>query len=274
MQCHRARRVIFLALAAWSLAIPGALAAPASNQLEELTWTEVRDRIAAGSTTILVPIGGTEQNGPYMTIGKHNVRARFFANAIAARLGNALVAPVIAYVPEGEIHPPAAHMRFAGTISIPEPAFEAMLESTARSFKQHGFRDVVFLGDHGGYQKNMQHVAQRLAREWARDPACRVHAYTGFYEATQGPFIAALKSRGFGDAEIGTHAGLADTALALAADPALVHAGALAQAPKPGPADGVLGDPRRATRALGELGAAQIITTSAAGIAQLTRKPR
>ncbi|MES2016714.1 MAG: creatininase family protein [Pseudomonadota bacterium] len=270
MQCLRVLRIAFLALAACALTAPGACAAPASNQLEELTWTEVRDRIAAGSTTILVPIGGTEQNGPYMAIGKHNVRARFFANAIAARLGNALVAPVIAYVPEGSIHPPAAHMRFAGTISISESAFEAMLESTARSFKQHGFRDVVFLGDHGGYQKNMQHVAERLAG----DPSFRVHAYTAFYQATQGPYIAALKRLGYSDADIGTHAGLADTSLALAADPALVRAGALADAPKPGPADGVQGDPRKASRALGELGAAQIIQTSAAGIAQLTRKAR
>jgi creatinine amidohydrolase len=274
MQSRRAVRVVFVVLISCWMAMPAARAAPASNQLEELTWTEVRDRIAAGSTTILVPIGGTEQNGPYMAIGKHNVRARYFASAIAARLGNALVAPVIAYVPEGSIRPPAAHMRFAGTISIPDSAFESMLEATARSFKQHGFRDVVFLGDHGGYQKNMQRVAERLGREWSRDPACRVHAYTEFYESTQAPFIAALKSRGFKDAEIGTHAGLADTSLALAADPALVHASQLASAPKPGPADGVLGDPRRATRALGEMGAAQIIQTSVAGIAQLTRKPR
>lgn len=274
MQCRRSVCVLFLVLAAYCAAAPGATAATASNQLEELTWTEVRDRVAGGSTTILVPIGGTEQSGPYMAIGKHNVRARFLATAIAARLGNALVAPVIAYVPEGAIHPPAAHMRFAGTISISDAAFEALLESTARSFKQHGFRDVVFLGDHGGYQKNMQHVAERLGREWARDPSCRVHAFTEFYLASQAPFIATLKARGFSDAEIGTHAGLADTSLALATDPALVRAAQLAKAPKPGPADGITGDPRRATRALGELGTAQIIQTSVAGIAQLTRRPR
>jgi creatinine amidohydrolase len=270
MQFFRAVRVVLLG---W-LVLSAAHAAPASNQLEELTWTEVRGRIAAGSTTILVPIGGTEQNGPYMAIGKHNVRARYFAGAIAARLGNALVAPVIAYVPEGAIRPPAAHMRFTGTISIPDAAFETMLEATARSFKQHGFRDVVFLGDHGGYQKNMQHVAERLGREWKNDPACRVHAFVDYYESTQGPFIAALKSRGFKDADIGTHAGLADTALALAVDPSLVRAAQLASAAKPGALDGVSGDPRLATKALGELGAAQIIQTSVAGIAQLTRKPR
>lgn len=118
----------------------------------------MQDRIAAGATTILVPIGGTEQSGPYIALGKHNARAKFLAGAIAQRLGSALVAPVIAYVPEGSINPPAAHMRFPGTISISESTFEAMLESTARSFKQHGFRDIIFLGDHGGYPLRLHEV--------------------------------------------------------------------------------------------------------------------
>src|SRR5206468_8320668 len=95
-------------------------AAPAPVDIEEMTSPELKARIAAGTTTILVPIGGTEQNGPHMVLGKHNVRAHVLADEIARRLGNAVVAPVIAYVPEGSITPPAAHMRFTGTISIPE----------------------------------------------------------------------------------------------------------------------------------------------------------
>src|SRR5262245_46961967 len=87
--------------------------------LEQLTWDEVRDSIAAGKTTVIVPTGGTEQNGPHMALGKHNVRVAANADAIARRLGNALVAPVMAYVPEGGIDPPTGHMRFAGTISLP-----------------------------------------------------------------------------------------------------------------------------------------------------------
>src|SRR5947207_1744732 len=75
--------------------------------LEELTWTELRDDIRAGKTTIIVPVGGTEQSGPHMALGKHNVRAKVLAGRIAESLGNALVAPVIAYVPEGSIEPPA-----------------------------------------------------------------------------------------------------------------------------------------------------------------------
>jgi creatinine amidohydrolase/Fe(II)-dependent formamide hydrolase-like protein len=90
------------------------------------------------------------------------VRALYLAQHIALRLGHTIVAPVVAYVPEGEIKPPAGHMRFSGTISIPEATFESLLEATARSLRQHGFRDVIFIGDHGGYQKNLSKVAQKL----------------------------------------------------------------------------------------------------------------
>ena len=96
--------------------------------LEDLTWTELRDEIGAGKTTIIVPIGGTEQNGPAMALGKHNRRVKLLSERIAVSLGNALVAPVIAYVPEGNLSPPSGHMRFPGTISVPEAAFEAILE--------------------------------------------------------------------------------------------------------------------------------------------------
>lgn len=248
--------------------------AAASNRLEDLTWTEVRDRVAAGATTVLVPIGGTEQNGPHMVLGKHNVRVRVLADEIAKRLGHALVAPVMAYVPEGNITPPAAHMRFTGTLSISEAAFESMLESTARSFKQHGFHHVVFLGDHGSYQKNMDKVAQRLNREWAKDPACRVHALLDYYRVTQTAYVAALRSKGFGDDVIGLHAGLADTSLALAVDPSLVRQDGLAQGAKSTLAQGVSGDPRQATAALGQLGVQHIIQTSVAALEALTHPPR
>lgn len=244
---------------------------PASVQIENMTSTELRDRIKAGTTTILVPIGGTEQNGPYMELGKHNVRARVLADAIAQRLGNAVVAPVIAYVPEGSIDPPAAHMRFTGTISIPVGAFEAVLEGAARSFRQHGFCDVVFLGDHGGYQQSEERVAVKLNREWAAGSKCRVHALLDYYRVTQTAYVDALKARGFSADEIGTHAGLADTALALAIDPALVRTQAMARGPKATAKDGVYGDPRRATAALGQIGVDDIIAKSVAQIRALTR---
>ncbi len=225
--------------------------------LEDFTWTEVRDATAAGKTTILVPIGGTEQNGPHMVLGKHNARAKFLAVKIATSLGDALVAPVIAYVPEGSINPPAAHMRFAGTITVPEDVFEKTLESAARSFRQHGFRTVVLLGDHGGYKKSLTRVAEHLNREWAGTSA-RVIVPDAYYRASDEGFAQILKGKGFRPEEIGTHAGLADTSLALAVDPSLVRTDRLGASNR-GASEGVHGDPRKATAELGRLGVDLIV---------------
>ncbi len=241
-------------------------AAPTSGRvhLEAFTSPELHARIAAGATTVLVPIGGTEQNGPHMVLGKHNVRVRALAERIALRLGDAIVAPVMAYVPQGRIDPPEAHMRFAGTIGIDEAAFESVLASTARSLRRHGFRDIVFVGDHGGYRRSLERVAARLEREWRTPPATRVHALPEYYRAAVEGHAAQLRARGFGADEIGAHAGLADTSLALAVDPSLVRAERLADARRPD--DGVSGDPRRASAALGLPGVEHVVDVSVAAI--------
>ncbi len=240
--------------------------------LEDLTSFELRAAVANGSTTVLVPIGGTEQNGPHMALGKHNLRVKALAGQIAHRLGNAIVAPVLAYVPEGSIFPPAAHMRFSGTISISDATFESLLESTARSFKQHGFHDVVFLGDHGGYQKSEVRAAEKINKEWASDSRTRALALTVYYEASQAPFIQALRSKGFSDAEIGTHAGLADTSLTLAIDKTLVRMDLLSEGAKTSPADGVYGDPRKASAELGQIGVRSIVERSVQAIQETVKQ--
>jgi creatinine amidohydrolase len=233
--------------------------------LEDLTWTELRDEIGSGKTTIIIPIGGTEQNGPAVALGKHNRRVRLLCERIAISLGNALVAPVIAYVPEGNLSPPSGHMRFPGTISVPEAAFETILEYAARSFKLHGFKDIVFLGDHGGYQANEKNVANKLNREWASSNV-RAHAVTQYYDAAQIDFVRILKDQGFTPSEIGTHAGLNDTSLMLALDPSLVREDRLSNGPKFGSADGVYGDPSKASARLGILGVDTIVFQTVAAI--------
>jgi creatinine amidohydrolase len=241
------------------IAAPGALAeTPRTVLLVDLTWTELNDRIRSGTTTMILPIGGTEQNGPHMVLGKHNTRVKMLAEKIAQALDHALVAPVIAYVPEGSINPPSAHMRFPGTITVPDATFQQVLDSAARSFKLLGFRNIVFLGDHGGYQKDLHIVADRLNREWAATPV-RVHAVEEYYRATEIAYPQALKSRGYRDGEIGTHAGLADTSLMLALDPRLVRTDRLLSAEKLGSAEGVYGDPRRSSALLGQLGVDVIV---------------
>ena len=200
--------------------------------LEELTWTEVHSEVQAGKTTVIIPIGGTEQSGPDIALGKHNARVKILAQRIAQGLGNALVAPVIAYVPEGGLTPPSSHMRFPGTISVPRGAFVATLESAARSFKIHGFRNIVFLGDHGGYQRELRQAAAHLNAAWASG-GTRAMVPREYYDASSRGFAAILRARGFSDGEIGTHAGLADTSLLLAVAPQMVRLERLRDGPKP-----------------------------------------
>ena len=223
--------------------------------LEELTWTELRDAIGSGKTTVIVPIGGTEQNGPHMALGKHNARVKKLSERIATALGNAVVAPVIAYVPEGRIDPPTGHMRFPGTITVPDDAFEGVLAAAARSFRRHGFRDIVFLGDSGDYQKNVKAVAARLNREWAKEPA-RAHAIEEYYRA----------------AAIAGHASADDTSLTLAIDPSLVRVERIGPDSRFTPAEGVQGDPRGASAAAGQRMADSIVSRTVDAIRKAVRR--
>jgi creatinine amidohydrolase len=241
---------------------------PSSVSLEDLTWPELKQQIDSGKTTIIVPVGGTEQNGPHMALGKHNARARLLAERVARELGNALVAPVMAYAPEGDVDAATGHMRFPGTITIPDKVFEQVLESAARSFKRHGFRDVVFIGDHGGYQNDLQFVANKLNREWSATPV-RAHAIVEYYRITTATYADALKNRGYSSAEIGTHAGAADTSLTLALAPGMVRRDVMAGT-KPSPSEGVYGDPRRANAEVGQLGVDAIVTATVAAIRSAT----
>jgi creatinine amidohydrolase/Fe(II)-dependent formamide hydrolase-like protein len=238
---------ILLPLAALCLACAASAQVPDTVFLEQLTWDEVRDSIAAGKTTVIVPTGGTEQNGPHMALGKHNVRIAHNAELIARRLGNTLVAPVVAYVPEGGIDPPTGHMRFAGTISVPDPVFRQVLEYAARSLKVHGFRDIVFIGDSGPNQPGQNAVAATLNAEWAGSDV-RVHAIAGYYRADPEGDAAEMMKRGIRKEEIGNHADVRDTSHLMAIAPDMVRTAKLQQG---NGENGVQGDPRRSTAEIG-----------------------
>lgn len=247
----------------WTVAVcmPGLAVAQNSVFLEELTTQEVSTALKAGKKTMLIPIGGTEQNGPHMAIGKHNIRAKALAGKIAVVLGNALVAPVLNYTPEGNIDPPTEHMGFAGTISISEDTFKNILLGTARSFQKHGFTDVVLLGDSGNYQKALAAVAAQFNREAAKSNV-RVHYIADYYRSTQSTYLDALRAKGLSSTEIGTHAGSADTSLLMAIDASMVRPERFAEAGRGGWAMGTLGDPRASSAANGQLGVDAVVKIS------------
>jgi creatinine amidohydrolase/Fe(II)-dependent formamide hydrolase-like protein len=216
--------------------------------LEDLTWIEIRDRVAAGMIVAIVPTGGTEQNGAHMALGKHDIIVRHNAAEIARRLGNALVAPVLPYVPEGGFDPPDDHMAFPGSLGLSDHAFEVTLRDIATSLALAGFRLICFLGNHGESQAVQSRVARTLSRAWRRR-GVRVANLDRYYFANGQ--VQWLESQGFDDAAIGRHAGLPDTAELMALAPDRLRPDRLAPGTWPAHS-GANGDPSKATPAMGE----------------------
>lgn len=270
-------RHVIAAIGLWLIAPALCFAGtPTTVILEDLTWTEVRDALRAGWTTIILPTGGTEQNGPHMALGKHTYIVRYAAEQIARRLGRTLVAPVLAYVPEGDVDPPTGHMRFPGTITLPDDHYVKVVEYAARSFQVSGFKDIVLIGDSGGNQAGQRSVADMLNRQWAAS-GVRVHHVPDYYTAgydLNGPFATWLRSQGHTSEDIGRHAGMADTSQLLAVAPRLVRAGR----PAPGTSDaasGVQGNPAKASAAYGKKGLELRIDAAVLQIRSLMRaQPR
>lgn len=229
---------------------PVSLALP-SLYLEDLTWLEVDAALQNGKTAILIPTGGTEQNGPHLVLGKHNKIVRYTSGQIAQALGNALAAPVLAYVPEGRISPAEGHMKFPGTISIPEDVFRLTLESAARSFAARGFKEIYFIGDSGGNQDAQKQAAENLSREFS-GKGVFFHQVADYYSAANGQ-VALLKEQNETDSAIGHHAGIRDTSELLAVDPDAVRKDRLAvNGGGPSVFTGVSGDPTHASAERGQ----------------------
>jgi creatinine amidohydrolase len=220
---------------------------PDTLLLADMTWVEVRAALEHGYTTVIVPSGGIEQNGPHMIVGKHDYIVQAAARRIATTLGQTLVAPVISYVPEGSYDPPTGHMRFPGTIGVPEPVFAGTLEGIARSLKAGGFKTICFMADHGGSIAPQADVAAKLTAEW-KDAGVRVISVDAYYaDAAQ---IALLEKQGESRANIGQHASIIDTSELMAVNPEGVDLKRL-----PGfslQETGIVGDPRSATVARGQ----------------------
>lgn len=186
-------------------------------RMEQLTWTQIDAAVANGVTGVIIPTGGTEQNGPFVMLGKHNVVIAHTAQKIAKKVGKTMVAPVMAYVPEGDIQPePTGHMKFKGTLTLPEPVFEQVLIETAKSLKLHGFKDIYLMGDSGSTQASHKRVAEQLTSKWQSE-GVKVHDIKDYYSAN-GQFDFLLE-HGFSKEEIGYHAGMRDMSEVMAVHP-------------------------------------------------------
>lgn len=217
---------------------------PSKIEIKDLTWVEVRTAVQAGHTTVIVPTGGIEQNGPHMIVGKHDYIVGWAATRIAREVGRTLVAPVVSYVPQGSWEPPTGHLRFAGTIGVSEEAFEAVLEGIARSLRAGGFKTICFIGDHGASQPVQARVAERLTRAWA-GKGVRVVQIEAYYDDRAQ--FEMLVGEGETRARIGQHAGIIDTSELMAIHPAGVHLDRTVRPSLVPVTTGVSGDPATST---------------------------
>ncbi len=146
------------------------LPAPNTVWMEEMTWMDVRDALKAGKTTAIIATGGMEPNGPWLVTGKHNYVLHTNCEAIARKLGNALCAPIVKFVPEGNISPASGHMASPGTISMREETFRMLLTDLVHSLKAHGFTRIILIGDSGGNQAGQRWVADSVTKIWQGSP--------------------------------------------------------------------------------------------------------
>lgn len=225
------------------------MAPPRSLELQQLTWPEVRDALAAGYTTVVLVGGATEQHGPHLPLETDIRWGHALGTRVVAKLGNALLAPVIPIGPDEEM------MAFPGTISLSLETATAVLADACSSLLRHGFTHVVACTSHGGWFAPLG----RLHAALPPADAARVVVCDDIFELLQ-----AFQPHGLADGialdEMGAHAGEFETSVALAIDPAMVTRPLpegtridLAQQPdlfdsdiSPHAPDGVVGDPRRA----------------------------
>ena len=247
-----------LIIGAASLGAQQTLGAPF---IEAMTWTEVRDAIQGGRKAVIIPTGGTEQNGPHMILGKHNYIVTFAAGQLAG-LVNALVAPTVQYVPEGDYTRPDFGAK-PGVITNPGPSYERLLDAAVRSLKVHGFTDILLIGDSGGNQQGLTNVATALNAEW-QGTGVRVYALVDYYAKGRIQIRDyLLKTYGWDAATVGSHAGTSDTSQLLYVHAAGIRLDRLMPSGG-GPESGVTGDPTKASAAIGKVAIDQKVAAAEA----------
>jgi creatinine amidohydrolase len=212
-------------------------------EIERMTHAEIYDAIHnRGKTTVLIFNGGTEQRGPQAVLGGHTFMARRTAEAIARRLGNALVAPVLPFSPAGS----HLNSKLPGSVDLGTELYAKVNEAVVASMVTNGFRNVILMGDHGGGQQELEALAHKLDARYSPQ-GVRVYFCGSVYKKSRDDFNAWLKQHNL---PVGTHASIPDTS-------ELMYLGGDEYVRKdrlqPGNStNGVSGDPRPSTPELGK----------------------
>jgi creatinine amidohydrolase len=248
--------------------------------IELMTWVEVKDALAHGKTTALIFNGGTETRGPQAVNGGHTLVAHAKVIAIAKALGNALAVPVLPFSPNN------ATPELPGTIGITADTYKEVNKEVAEQMIRNGFKNVVIMGDHGGGQKQLGEVAAELTAKYA-DQGIRIVYCDDAYKKSNDDYDKWLADQGYSP---GGHASINDTSEMMYLEPKTdewVRRDKLPEAlgtpkkqlvaetnpPQPRIVNGVSGDGRRSSEALGQYGYQIHVDEAVAQIRQLLASP-
>jgi creatinine amidohydrolase len=231
--------------------------APDEVMIERMSWTQVRDAMAAGKRTVIVPVAAMEQHGPHMAIGTDTFLGYETSRRLAQALGDALVAPAIS------IGYSVGHLPMPGTVTVSEETLTTIINEVVDSLAHHGFQDIVLLVSHGGNYGAINAALPELRR---KHPGVRIHAQTSFDSAMTGR-DALYQELGVEAHRMGVHAGQGETSMMLATHPEYVNMDAAVEGftgdasirwkskvPPPMPETsptGILGDARNSTAEIG-----------------------
>jgi len=225
-------------------------------ELDRMSWPEIEAEREGGRDTVVMAFGATEQHGPHMPLATDALLGDHLARLVAEQL-DAFLAPTV------RIGCSEHHLEFPGTLSLSAETFHALVADLVRSISRGGFRRLVLLPTHGGNFGPLEQALEQLGPV----EGLEIRALTDLGALFA---IAQLGASEYGVSlgEGGVHAGEWETSMLLAIHPELVHTerGAAGYTGDPQEAiaaifgagvhtvaaNGVIGDPARASAEHGE----------------------
>jgi creatinine amidohydrolase len=134
--------------------------------MSKMTWMEIRDAIASGKTTVVVPVAAVDANGPFLVSNKHEVTLGQVCEGVARAMGTVMCAPILDYSRQGGIEPPSGQMRYSGVMSLRAETFAMVMDDIASSLRQHGVTDIFFITDKGTNAPDLRVIAAKLNERW------------------------------------------------------------------------------------------------------------
>ena len=169
-----------------------------------LTWTTIQAMPDKDNVVLIQPIGAIEQHGPHLPL----IVDAAISTAVVGRTLSKLDEEIPAYaLPTLHYGKSNEHWHFPGTITLSAQTLITMLMEVGESLYRSGFRKLVFVNGHGGQPQILEIVARDLHQKYED-----FMVFPCFVWNVPNIALELLTPK---EAELGIHAGDAETSLLL-----------------------------------------------------------